>query len=213
LIGGGASAQPRPASEDVGSWVLSCPDPQTVPCQLRERTPIMPAVGNGPGASLEVLHRGGQFVPVVALRGVSMQAAVGGILAAQTNIALRFDSQPWIELGCGIDGAAVLCAPNASAASSAAAALRDAKTVVVRARLRLAGMPDLPEQSRSLDLIRTDDALALFRATSPASESMPVVPGLDWHGFLDRLARDVGFKNGLPDLLARAVGWIEGRRS
>ncbi len=199
--------------EQVGSWMLTCPDTQTAACQLRDTTPIMQATGNGPVASLEVLHRGGQFVPVVALRGLSMQAAASGILAAQTNIALRLDSQPWVELGCGLDGAAVLCIPTGAAASSAAAALPGATTVVVRVRLSLPGMAALPEQSRSLDLVRTEDALALFRATSPASESVPVVPGLDWHGFLDRAARDVGFKNGLADLLARVVGWIEGHRS
>ncbi|HTI83267.1 MAG TPA: hypothetical protein VL614_22670 [Acetobacteraceae bacterium] len=213
LIGGAAIAQTRPALEQVGSWVLTCPEAPTAPCQLRDRTPIMQAIGNLPGASLEVMHRGGQFVPVVALRGLSMQAAVSGVLAAQTDIALRFDTQPWIELGCGIDGAAVLCAPNGPAASSAAAALPAANTAVVRIRLSLPGMAPLPEQSRSLDLIRTADALALFRATSPASESMPVVPGLDWHGFLDRAARDMGFKNGLADLLARVVGWMGGRRT
>jgi uncharacterized protein YihD (DUF1040 family) len=85
--------------------------------------------------------------------------------------------------------------------------------VVVRVRVSLPGMAPMPEQSRSLDLTRTEDALALFRSTSPASAPMPVVPGLDLHGFLDRLARDGGFKNGLADLLGNVVVWLEGRRS
>jgi hypothetical protein len=39
-----------------------------------------------------------------------------------------------------------------------------------------------------------------------------VVAGLDWRGFLDRLARDAGFENGLADLLSSAGGLIGGRQ-
>ncbi len=126
VIGGRAGAQDRPVSEEIGSWVLSCPDAKTAPCQLRLQSSIMQPGGNGPSASLEVVHRGDLFVPVVALRGVSMQAAIGGVLAVQTNVALRFDAQPWTEIACNLDGAAVVCAPAPDTAALAAAALSDA---------------------------------------------------------------------------------------
>jgi hypothetical protein len=212
LMGGGALAEPRPSSEEIGSWVLTCPDGQTAPCQLRDRTPIIQAGGNGPAASLEVMHRGGLFVPVVALRGMSTQAAVGGVLAVQTNVALRFDNSPSIELACGLDGSAILCAPSGDAASAAAQALPAARTVVLRARLTLPGTQTFPEQSRSLDLQGTQQALAQFRATAPPSESVPAVAGLDWRGFLDRMARDAGYRNGLADVVQSGTALIEGHR-
>lgn len=211
LIGGPACAQSRPASEAIGSWVLSCPDAKAVSCQLRNRTLIIQAGGNGPAASLEVAHRGGQFVPVVALRGMSVQAALGGVLAVQSSVTLRFDDAPAIELGCGLDGSAVLCAPSGAAAATAAAVLPDARNVVVRVRLTLPGAMALPEQSRSLDLQETRQAVAQFRATAPASESVPVIAGLDWRGFLDRMARDAGFSNGLADILPIGRTLFEGR--
>lgn len=211
VIGGRAGAQDRPVSEEIGSWVLSCPDAKTAPCQLRLQSSIMQPGGNGPSASLEVVHRGDLFVPVVALRGVSMQAAIGGVLAVQTNVALRFDAQPWTEIACNLDGAAVVCAPAPDTAALAAAALSDAHSVLVRVRITLPGAMALPEQSRSLDLQGTAQALARFRANAPASELVPVIAGLDWRGFLDRVARDAGFHNGLADLLHSGAGLIAGR--
>jgi hypothetical protein len=68
-------------------------------------------------------------------------------------------------------------------------------------RIGLPGGAALPEQARTLELQRTPEALARFRSTAPANESVPVVAGLDWRGMLDRLARDAGFARGLADLL------------
>ena len=212
LFGDRANAQVRPAAEEIGSWVLSCPDAKASPCQLRLRQSVIQASANGPTASLEVVHRGNLFVPVVALRGMSMQAAIGGALAVQTNVALRFDAQPWTELACGLDGGAVLCTPAPDAAAPAAAALPDAHSVLVRVRITLPGVTALPEQSRSLDLQSTAEALARFRGTAPASESVPVIAGLDWRGFLDRVARDAGFHNGLTDLVPSGERLLTGQR-
>jgi hypothetical protein len=89
--------------------------------------------------------------------------------------------------------------------------LPDARNVVVRVRLTLPGAMALPEQSRSLDLQETGQALAQFRATAPASESVPVIAGLDWRGFLDRVARDAGLRNGLADVLSSGRTLIDGR--
>ena len=212
FVGGSAAAQTRPTSEVIGSWVLSCPDTKTAPCQLRHRASMMQVGASGPSASLEVAHRGDLFVPVVTLRGMSMQAAVGGVLAVQSDVALRFDDLAWTALGCGLDGGAVLCAPAGEAAAAAAAELSAAHSVMVRIRLSIPGVTALPEQSRSLDLQQTTEALAAFRATAPASESVPVIAGLDWRGFLDRVARDAGFRNGLADLTPSAEALVGGRR-
>jgi hypothetical protein len=211
LFGGSAGAQTRPASQVIGSWVLSCPDAKSMPCQLRHRASMQPGT-SGPSAALEVLYRGDLFVPVVTLRGVSMQAALGGVLAVQSDVALSFDNLAPIALGCGLDGGALVCAPSGDAAAAAAAALNTAHSVVVRIRLSIPGMTSLPEQSRSLDLQQTAEALAAFRATAPASESVPVIAGLDWRGFLDRVARDAGFRNGLADLMPSAEALVGGRR-
>lgn len=212
FIGSSVGAQTRPASEVIGSWMLSCPDAKTAPCELRHRASIMQAGTSGPSASLEVVHRGDLFVPVVTLRGMSMQAALGGVLAVQTDVALRFDNLAWTTLGCGLDGGMVLCAPAGDAATAAAAELGAAHSVLVRVQISVPGVTTLPEQSRSLDLQQTVEALAQFRTTAPASESVPVIAGLDWRGFLDRAARDAGFRNGLADLLPSVEALIGGRR-
>jgi hypothetical protein len=212
LIGGRACAEGRPASQQIGSWVLSCPDTKSAPCEMRMSELITPAGGNGPTASLEVAHRGNLFVPVVALRGISMQEAVGAELSAQTDVALRFDAQPWTQLTCALDIAAVVCAPAPEASAQTAAALSSAHSVTVRVRITLPGATALPEQSGSFGLQATAEALARFRATAPASESVPAIAGLDWRGFLDRLARDAGFQNGLSDMLHSGERLFAGQR-
>lgn len=213
LIAGPAAAEPRPANEEIGSWLLGCrAEAPHDPCQLHHRTGILAQSPGGMSASLEVLYRGDAFIPVVAMRGLSTQAALGGVLTMQAAVGLRFDGAPRIELACGLDGSAVVCAPGVDVAATAAAELVAARNVLVQVKLGLPGGLALPEQARSLDLARTADALAAFRATAPASESVPVVAGLDWRGFLDRIARDAGFQNGLADLLPSAGSLVGGRR-
>jgi len=200
-----AQGQDRPVSQDIGSWVLACPvGNRTDQCELRHRSSIQSPAAGAPSVSLEVIHRGGQFVPAITLRGLATQAAVGGMLAAQPDIALRFDNADWLQLACALDGGAIVCAPPPDTA--AASQLANAHQVQVRLRVTVSGGTTLPEQSRTLDLQRTADALASFRATAPASESVPVIPGLDWRGFLDQLARDAGLKRGLADVLPALEG-------
>jgi len=193
LIGGQAAAQPRPTTEEIGSWVLSCPaDAKDDACSLRHRSAIMPPMPGGPTAALEIQRRGNQYIPVVAVRGLSMQAAIGSVLELQANVSLRFDNAPRTELHCGLDGAAVVCAPAAEATASAASQLASARNMLVQAQLSLPGGITLPEQSRTLELLRTADALARLRATAPAGEAAPALPGLDWRGYLDPLLRATG---------------------
>jgi hypothetical protein len=196
LIGGPAAAQPRPTAEEIGSWVLSCPaDAKYDACTLRHRTSILPPMGGGPTAALEIQHRGNQYVPVVAVRGLSMQAALGSVLAVQATVSLRFDNAPRTELSCGLDGAAVVCAPAADAAASAAGQLSSARSVLVEAQLSLPGGMTLPEQSRTLELQRTADAVVRLRAIAFASDVAPALPGLEWRGYADRLLRAIGLEH------------------
>jgi hypothetical protein len=213
LAGGAAAAQDRPASEEIGSWVLTCrPDTGSGSCRLRHRTWVVPPGAGMAGAALEVLQRGGRFIPVVALRGLSPQVALGGVLALHASVGLRFDAEPRTELLCGLDGGAVVCAPSAAADADAARELAISHNVLVQARLELPGGETLPQQSRSFALERTTDALVHFRAALPVNESVPVVPGLDWRGLLDRVARDAGWEHGLADLLP-VIGGLIGRRT
>jgi len=78
LLGGPVAAQDRPVREEIGSWVLSCsPEDKLGSCQLRHRTWVMPPVAGTPGVSLEVVYRGSQFLPVVALRGLATAGSLG----------------------------------------------------------------------------------------------------------------------------------------
>ena len=59
---------------------------------------------------------------------------------------------------------------------------------------------------------QTTAALARFRATSQVGGAEPAIAGLDLRGFLDRLARDAGFHNGLADVLSSVAGWLGAKR-
>ena len=207
LLGGAGATPDRPPSQVIGSWVLSCPP--TGSCQLRHRTwVVLPGVDT-PGVALEVVQRGHLFVPVVAIRGLSAEVALGAVLTVQARVRLRFDAAQRIPLDCGLDGGAVVCAPSDTDASAAAGELAAAHAVLLQVGLGLMGGTTLPEKSRSLELDGTADALAQFRATAPVNEAIPVVPGLDWRGFLDRVARDAGLPQGSVGLLP-SVGRLVG---
>jgi hypothetical protein len=138
--------------------------------------------------------------------------ALAGALTLRSDVSLRFDGASAIALPCGPDGGAVVCAPSVDAADGAAAELVASRGVLVQVRLSVPGGPAVPEQSRSLELVGTAEALARFRVAAPADEAAPAVAGLDLRGLLDRFARDAGFRNGLADLLPNVAGWVGGRR-
>ena len=210
LLGGQSFAQVRPSAEDIGSWVLICPTAAN--CLLRPRSWLLPPTGGAPSAALEVVWRGGRAVPAVAIRGLSVGAALGGVLLLQANAATKFDATPEMDLPCVPDGGAILCVPTGAAAVDAASELATSHMVLVRLRLHPGAGTPLPELSRSLDLQETTTALARFRATSPVSAVEPAIAGLDLRGFLDRLARDAGYHNGLADLLPSVAGWLGAKR-
>lgn len=192
MIGPHAAAQDRPATEAIGSWVLTCASRSGIgPCQLRHRTWLLPPVAGAPSVSFEAMLRGHRLVPVVAVRGLSMQTALAGMLAVQTDVSLRFDNGTRRALACGLDGGTVVC-PTAEGEAGAASELQASRAVLIEVRLRLPGTAPLPEQSRRLDLQRTVEALSRFQATAPVNESAPAVAGLDWRGFLNRLTQGAG---------------------
>ena len=185
LIGGPAAA------EEIGSWVLACPTDE--PCLLLHRTWVLPPGAGGISVALEARQAGSRVVPVIAVHGLSMQAALASVVALQANVGLRFDDAPRIALSCGVDGAALACAPARDATEAAARGLATARGVVVQAQISLPGVVSLPDQSRSLELLRTQDALARLRvASAQASGTPPAIPGLDLRGMVQRLLEDVG---------------------
>jgi hypothetical protein len=211
LVGGQSFAQMRPSAEDIGSWILGCPASGN--CLLRHRSWLLPppTVG-GPSAALEVVWRGGLAVPVIAIRGLSVGAALGGVLLLQANAAAKFDDASEMDLPCAPDGGAVVCMPTGAAAVDAASELAASRRVLVRLRLRPGVATPLPAISRSLELQQTTAALARLRATSPVGEAEPAIQGLDLRGFLDRLARDAGLHGGLADLLPSVSGLVGAKR-
>jgi len=146
------------------------------------------------------------------VRGLTTQAAFGGVLALNADVGLSFDGGGRVALVCNPEGGAIICAPEGAEAAGAAASLATAHTAVLRIQLSLPGVVALPEQSRTLDLQRTAEALARFQATGPANETVPALPGLDWRGFMDRVLRAAGLEHGVADLLASLGGWIGGGR-
>ncbi len=181
LVAGQSFAQMRPSAEQVGSWVLTCPTAAN--CLLRHRSWLLPPpTAGGPSAALEVVWRGGRAVPVVAIRGLSVGAALGSVLLLQANAATKFDDAAEMDLPCAPDGGAMVCVPTGAAAVDAASELATSRIVLVRLRLHPGGGTPLPELSRSLELQQTSAALARFRATSPVGEAEPAIAGLDLRG-------------------------------
>jgi hypothetical protein len=202
-----AEAPARPATEDIGSWVLSCPAAVQEPCLMRHRDWVVPPVGAGPTVALEVQARGDALVPVISLRGLPASAAVGGALLVKPTVSLAFDNGKRIDLTCGLGGASFACAPDAASVRAAADALPKARNVAVAVKLSVPGGLTLPPRDRSLDLAGTEAALTRLRALGATGEALPAYPGLDLQGFADRTLRDAGFPNGvagaLPAFLTR----------
>jgi hypothetical protein len=204
------------ADEEIGSWVLACPAPpagtQADGCILRHKSWVLAPGNGGPSAALEVQMRGDSLVPVVALRGMPTQAAVGGSLVLKPDVAVRFDNGPRSPMSCGLSGAAYACAPQLAAIGPTAAALPKAHAVTVRIELTIPGMMTLPPTERTMELSGTEAALARLRAVGAITEALPEVPGLDWQGFLDHMLRAAGFANGAGDVLPKLLPLVAGMK-
>ena len=201
-VGIGLAVTGPAAAQEIGSWVISCPTDNT-PCRMRHRTWIIPAAQGRPSAALEVVSSAGQLVPQLAVRGLSLPGVMATAVSVATTVELRFDAGPTLELPCSADADAVVCTPTAPDAS-VARHLAQARTVTVQVHVGLPGNTQfplsLPDQVRTLELQRTADALARFRAVAPADDG-----GSDWRAVVDRLLRAIGFPGGLSDVLRRLM--------
>ena len=197
-----SAAAPSDGPEQIGSWLLQCPG--SGGCILRDRDWILPPGAGRPAAALEVQRRGDRLVPVVTLRGLTGEQAIGGLLALQPHATLQFGNGGRADLACDLDGDAVICAPQGDAVAATAAALRGARQVEVGVQLGVRGMMPLPSQGRSLALQDTQEALARLRSAGAAGEALPAEPGLDWIGFVRKIITAAGVIP--PALSAGAFG-------
>ena len=94
--------------------------------------------------------------------------------------------------------------------AATAAALPTARSVEVQVAVRASGTGGPAARAATLDLQGTREAMARFRAAGPIGEALPAEPGLDWIGFVDRVAREAGLQNGIADLVPRLAG-VAGR--
>ena len=207
----------RAADEEIGSWVLACPPPPAAgakaePCIMRHKSWVLAPGNGGPSAALEVQMRGDALVPVVALRGLPMQAALGGSMVLKPVVGVRFDNGPRSDMTCGLSGASYACAPEVAAIPATAAALPKAHTVTVKIELTIPGMMALPPAERTMDLAGTEAALVRLRAVGAITEALPAVPGLDWQGFLDHVLRAAGFQTGVGDVLPKVLPLVAGMK-
>ncbi|HUB49647.1 MAG TPA: hypothetical protein VMB73_32130 [Acetobacteraceae bacterium] len=185
-----AAAPPSDAPKAIGSWLLQCKESG---CSLRNRDWILPPGASQFAAALEVQRRGGSLVPVVMLRGLSTQQAIGGLLALQPRVTLHFTPGPNATLDCEIDDGAVICAPQGDAVATTSAALPSARQVEVGVQVGAPGLMRLPSQGRVLELQRTPEALVRLRSAGAAGESLPAEPGLDWIGLVHKIMQAAGF--------------------
>ena len=198
----------RPASEAIGSWILSCPPAPAEPCLMRHREWVLAPANGTPSAALELQLRGDALVPVITVRGLPASAAVGGAFVVKPSVNIGFDGGKRSDLSCGVSGTYYACAPDASTVMAIAAALPKARILSASVTLTVPGMMALPPQERSLDLSRTEAAMARLRAAGATGESLPAYPGLDMQGFLDRIMRDLGFPNGAADVMPKVLPWL-----
>ncbi len=177
-----------PAADTIGSWVLRCPaDPGTDGCTLRHKDASI-RIGTV-GAALEVQPVGGGLVPVVAVRGLSPQAAIAASLAARVSIGLRLDKGPWITLPCA---GLALCAPAPDAVPALVRDFPAARSVSLRIEVKRTGGPALPRPEHTFRLTGTKQALDRLKAAGVATTSEPSQPGLDWMDAVKKLLRAGG---------------------
>ncbi len=182
-----AHAQPRVVpvqrqTDDIGSWQLSCfSDPMTdrKTCTLQHRLWIEEPQNGVGGLRLEVLNRHSQLVPALAVRNLTVETAMRGLMALTATAQVRFDGNPMMEFPCGLEGRAVVCAPRADQAVAAGAQLAAANTVLIRIRATGPFPTQGPTEAVALDLDQTSKALE--RALGQIADSTPR-PGTSWTG-------------------------------
>ncbi len=142
----------------IGSSVVSCEQPGD--CLMRHQSWVLPPAAGRPRAALEVQRRGDSLVPVVTLRGLTAEQAIGAMLALKPAVGASFDDGPKSDLNCGLYGAAIVYAPQGDAVRRTAAKLPAARSVTIRVQFIVPGFMTLPEQQRTAVLEETPQALA-----------------------------------------------------
>lgn len=210
-----AQAQtPSGKTEEIGSWVVACPaDAKSAPCRMRYQKWIVPPQNGRPSVGLEVRNTGTQMLPQLAVRGLPVQLAMAGMMAATPTMELRFDGGQKLALACGLEGDAVLCTPEQGAAADAAAQLKTAHAVQVHVHVALAGSDGpspIPDQTRSFDLSRTAQAIDRFRAVAPEAVPLPTQAsqGNDMRSMADKMLKAMGFSGGVNDIMQKAMNYL-----
>jgi hypothetical protein len=179
-------AAAQPATERIGAWLLTCvTDRMTdrTDCRLRHRDPIE---GGDAPLLLEVVERGGRFLPVLVARDLTLDTA-GRVLTALTATAqMRFPPAPLFEMPCGLLGRAVMCAPRPEDSPRVSRELSSARIALVRLTgLGGAGTNAAPVE---LQMDGIEEALARFRARQPpGGGAADAAPGLSLPDILRRL--------------------------
>jgi hypothetical protein len=179
----------------IGSWLLSCAtDPMTdvQACRRRTKLWLVAPAENQVGMALEVQLRSGRLVPVVTVRELSLNSAWSGLLALTATAQVRFDGAAMAALPCILESASVVCAPTQSDVGRLADELAKAKTVLVRFRV-VGNLPlSVPDGPLALELDRTQDALARYRAAGLEAAPEPSSFIRDLKDAAERLLRDLG---------------------
>ena len=182
-----ADAQPKvePKAEVIGTWRLVCADMPAGDCALRHKDASL-QVG-GYGVALEVRSVNNALVPVVAVRGIGPQKAIGTLLTV--TVGLRLDTTDWIELPCG---PTLLCMPAAEALPGLAIAFPAASRMRLRLEVTLPNGQALPVPEHVFDLAGTKRALVRLQASGVVDTAAPAAPGLDWKGLVRKLMKSAG---------------------
>ena len=195
---GAAAAQTATPSDmvpqEIGSWRLACVVDRMTDrgdCMLRHRDPVERA--QSPGGSsllLEVQDRGGQLLPVVTSRDLTIEAVGRGLMAVTGIVQLRFPPNRLFELPCTLEGRTLACVPRAEDAARAAQELATAPTALIR----VTGFGSATAQSEPIELAleRTPEALSRFRARVPEGSAPPPAAGLTLPEILRRLQLFLG---------------------
>jgi hypothetical protein len=180
------------APAEIGSWRLACVTDRMTDrgsCVMRHRDWVEPPAGATPGLALEVVDRGGRLVPAVTARGLTLDGAARGLLALTGTAQLRFPPQRMLELPCGLDGRAIICAPRPEDAARAEQELLAANTALVRLTGLGSGGSGEPAELR---LAGTREAVARFAREAPPAPA-PAEQGVDGPELLQRLLRRFGW--------------------
>jgi hypothetical protein len=161
-------------------------------CRMRARLWLVTPTENHPGMALEVQSRAGELVPVITVRELSLSTAWSGLLALTATAQIRFDRAPMAELPCMLDAVSVVCAPEKGDVVRLADELARARSVLVRFRA-VGDLPSpLPEGPLALDLDRTQEALARYRAGGPEIARPPSSLTRELRDAAARLLRELG---------------------